>query len=88
MNLLEIPQENRDAHCILVDEVQFLEPKQIEQLRLMTYLWKVPIICYGLRTDFRTGLFPGSQRLMELADSIEEIKTTCQFCKLDYYNFI
>jgi thymidine kinase len=38
------------------------------------------VICYGLRTDFRTNLFPGSRRLMEIADSIEEVKTTCQFC--------
>ena len=81
-NLLEIPSEKRNVHCVLVDEVQFLQPKHIDQLRLITYLWKVPVICYGLRTDFRTKLFPGSQRLLEVADSIEEVKTTCQFCKL------
>ena len=80
-NLLAIPRENRKIYCVLVDEVQFLDPKHIDQLRLITYLWQVPVICYGLRTDFRAKLFPGSQRLLELADSIEEVKTTCQFCK-------
>jgi len=69
-----------DLHCVLVDEAQFLSPRIIEQLRDLTRTQKVPVICYGLRTDFRTRLFPGSRRLLELADSIEEIKVTCQFC--------
>jgi thymidine kinase len=67
-----------DISCVLVDEVQFLQPWQIEQLRYITIY--VPVICYGLRTDYRSILFPGSQRLMELADSIEEIKTICVRC--------
>jgi thymidine kinase len=66
--------------CVLVDEAQFLSPKIIERLRKLTLTHDVPVICYGLRTDFRTRLFPGSRRLMELADSIEEVKVTCQFC--------
>lgn len=66
--------------CILVDEVQFLTPEQIDQLREISLLSNIPVICYGLRTDFKSNLFPGSQRLLELADSIEEIKTTCSFC--------
>jgi thymidine kinase len=66
--------------CILVDEVQFVSPAIIDQLWLIKLLLDVPVICYGLRTDFRTQLFPGARRLMELADSIEEIKVTCQFC--------
>jgi thymidine kinase len=70
----------RAYQCILVDEAQFLAPKVIEQLRQVTRLLDVPVICYGLRTDFRTRLFPGAQRLMELADALEEIKTTCAFC--------
>jgi thymidine kinase len=70
----------RGYHCILVDEAQFLVPNVIEQLRQATRLLDVPVICYGLRTDFRTRLFPGAQRLMELADALEEIKTTCAFC--------
>lgn len=69
-----------DIDCILVDEAQFLNPQKIEQLRAITREKKIPVICYGLRTDFKTCLFPGSKRLMELADSIEEIKTTCAFC--------
>jgi thymidine kinase len=70
----------RGIDCILVDEVQFVSPAVIEQLRMVTTVLDVPVICYGLRTDFRTRLFPGSQRLMELADSIEEVKVTCRFC--------
>lgn len=68
------------GHCILVDEAQFLTPAQIEQLRAVARDQQIPVICYGLRTDFRTRLFDGARRLMELADSIEEIKTTCHFC--------
>jgi thymidine kinase len=66
--------------CILVDEAQFLSTKVIEQLRQITLDMDIPVICYGLRTDFRTKLFEGSARLMEVADSIEEIKATCYFC--------
>lgn len=67
-------------HCVLVDESQFLSPLMVERLREATREFNVPVIAYGLRTDFQTRLFPGSQRLLELADAIEEIKTTCQFC--------
>jgi thymidine kinase len=66
--------------CVLVDEAQFLSPKVVEQLRALTRTHNVPVICYGLRTDFRTRLFPGARRLLELADSIEEVKVTCQYC--------
>ena len=57
-----------------------LAPAVIEDLRRITVDPGVPVICYGLRTDFRTKLFPGAQRLMELADGIEEVKVTCQYC--------
>jgi thymidine kinase len=77
-DLSDIPLEG--VACILVDEVQFLQPTQIEQLRQITMHANIPVICYGLRTDFRARLFPGAQRLLELADSIEEIKMTCAFC--------
>ena len=70
----------RDVDCVLVDEAQFLAPAIIEQLRMMSLLLDMPVICYGLRTDFRTHLFPGAKRLMELADRIEEVKVTCQYC--------
>jgi thymidine kinase len=67
--------------CVLVDEAQFLTPQAIDELHRCVYVApKIPVICYGLRTDFRRQLFPASQRLMELADSIEEIKTICTFC--------
>ncbi len=64
---------------MLVDEAQFLTPFVVEQLRALT-LSGVPVICYGLRSDFRGRLFPGSQRLFELADNIEEVKVTCAHC--------
>ena len=67
--------------CILVDEAQFVPPHRVVDLRRITVDPGVPVICYGLRTDFQTKLFPGSQRLLELADRIEEIKVTCQFCQ-------
>jgi thymidine kinase len=67
-------------HCVLVDEAQFLAPRVVDDLRRATVDPGVPVICYGLRTDFRTKLFPGSQRLLELADRIEEVKVTCQYC--------
>lgn len=74
------PAQFEGYHCVLVDEAQFLSPGLVEQLRVLTLRPGLPVICYGLRTDFRTRLFPGSRRLLELADSIEEVKVTCQFC--------
>ena len=70
----------RGLHCALVDEAQFVSPAVIDQLRRITLELEVPVICYGLRTDFRGHLFDGARRLFEMADSIEEIKTTCAFC--------
>ncbi|MEX0962209.1 MAG: thymidine kinase [Simkaniaceae bacterium] len=72
--------EFEGVSCVLVDEAQFLSPKIIDELRLLTLSKHIPVICYGLRTDFRSQLFPGSKRLMELADSIEEVKSTCYYC--------
>ncbi len=69
-----------EINCLLVDEVQFLSARIIEELREITLRDDIPVICYGLRTDFRTRFFEGSARLMELADSIEEVKSTCHFC--------
>lgn len=66
--------------CVLVDEAQFVSAHVVEQLRDLATRCGVPVICYGLRTDFRTELFEGSRRLLELADSIEEVKTTCAYC--------
>ena len=67
------------SSAILVDEAQFLSEKQVEQLRTLSH--ELPVICYGLRTDYRTRMFPGSKRLLELADSIEEVKMLCGQCE-------
>ncbi len=63
---------------IIADEAQFLTPENIEQMRAIVDEYDIPVLCFGLRTDFRTKFFPGSLRLMELADSITEIKTICE----------
>ena len=63
--------------CIVVDECQFLAPEEIDRFADIADRLNVPVICYGLRTDFQARLFPGSRRLFELADQIEEIKTIC-----------
>jgi len=69
----------RKGRCdaIIADECQFLTPAQIDQLRAIVDDYKIPVMCFGLRTDFQTKLFPGSLRLMEVADTIQEIKTIC-----------
>ncbi|GAA2804844.1 thymidine kinase [Saccharopolyspora taberi] len=64
--------------CVLVDEAQFLTGIQVEDLFRLAVLDGIPVIAYGLRSDFRTRGFPGSLRLMELAHSIEELKTICR----------
>ena len=72
-------QDTQEGKCdvIIVDECQFLTGEQIDQLRELVDRENLPVLCFGLRTDFRTRLFPGSLRLFELADSITEIKTIC-----------
>ena len=65
------------AEWILVDEAQFLSPEQVDQLAQLVDDYGINVLCYGLRTDFRTHLFEGSRRLFEIADSIDEIKSTC-----------
>ena len=62
---------------IIVDECQFLTREQIDELRAIVNDFGIPVMCFGLRTDFQTRLFPGSARLMEVADTIQEIKTIC-----------
>ena len=64
--------------AVIVDEAQFLTPKQIDELRYIVDNMNVPVLCFGLRTDFLTHVFPGSLRLLEIADSISEIKTICR----------
>jgi thymidine kinase len=62
---------------IISDEAQFFTPEQIDELRTLVDEDDIPVLCYGLRTDFQTHFFPGSKRIMELADSVTEIKTVC-----------
>ena len=64
--------------CILVDEAQFLTSRQVNQLMELVLLDDVPVLAYGIRTDFRTVSFPGSRRLLEIAHSLEELKTICR----------
>ena len=74
-------KEEFDRHghtdVIITDEANFFTPEQIDQLREIVDEYNIPVLCFGLRTDFLTHTFPGSQRLLELADSITEIKTIC-----------
>jgi len=65
-------------NVIIADECQFLTPEQVDQLRGIVDEEDIPVLCFGLRTDFLTKMFPGSARLFELADSITEIKTICE----------
>ena len=74
--LFTLTRKNK-CDVVIVDECQFMTPQQIQQLRAIVDDYNVPVICFGLRTDFQTRLFPGSMRLMELADKIQEIKTIC-----------
>lgn len=70
--------EAKSSNVIIADECQFFTKEQIDQLRKITDEFDVPVLCFGLRTDFLTRLFPGSHRLFEVADSITEIKTMCE----------
>ena len=79
VDLYETFQMKKAGRCdvIIVDECQFLTETQIDQLRTIVNDYNIPVMCFGLRTDFQTRLFPGSRRLMEVADTIQEIKTIC-----------
>lgn len=66
------------VHCILVDEAQLLQPEQVDQLYRVTKLHDISVVAYGLRTDFKTKVFPGSARLLELADTINKLVTMCR----------
>ena len=69
--------ERDKIHCVLVDESQFLTRDQVRQLTSVTDLLDIPVLCYGLRTDFRGELFEGSQYLLAWADKLVELKTIC-----------
>ena len=75
---------NLDA--ILVDEAQFLAPHQVDELSDIVDNFNIPVMCYGLRADFQSHLFPGSQRLFEIADVLEELKAVCKCGEKATYN--
>lgn len=79
-------QDSDKVSCLLVDEVQFLKARQIDQLMEIAVLLNVPVICYGLRTDFLTKGFEGSQRLLLIAHSLEELKTICRCGRKAVFN--
>ncbi len=68
---------NEALNCVLIDEAQFLTPDQVWQLAAITDDLRIPVLCYGLRTDFQGKLFPGSETLLAIADQLREIRTIC-----------
>lgn len=70
-------QEKGEVHCVLADEAQFFKKEHIDQMFEIAVKLNIPVICYGLRTDFKVNGFEGSERLLLLAHSIEELKTIC-----------
>ncbi|WP_043670333.1 thymidine kinase [Clavibacter michiganensis] len=72
--------------CLLVDEAQFLRESQVDDLLRIAILQDVPVIAYGIRTDFQTVAFPGSRRLLEIAHSLEEMKTICRCGRKAVFN--
>ena len=78
MDIRALYAAHGDVNVVIVDECQFLTEKQINELRELVDEENLPVMCFGLRTDFQTKLFPGSRRLLEVADEITEIKTMCE----------
>lgn len=76
LDLYETVKETTGCDCIIVDEAQFCTTEQVDELKQLTHF--VPVLCYGLLNDFRCKLFRGSKRLVELADSLQEIKSVCR----------
>lgn len=76
----------REVSCLLVDEAQFLSGTQVDELLRIALLDDVPVLAYGIRTDFQTVAFPGSRRLLEVAHSLEELKTICRCGRKAIFN--
>lgn len=76
----------REVSCLLLDEAQFLTEEQVDQALEVAVLDSVPVLAYGIRTDFQTKAFPGSRRLLEIAHSLEELKTICRCGKKAMFN--
>lgn len=79
-------QNKKNLACILVDEAQFLASAQIDQLLKIAVLKNIPVMCYGLRTDFLTQGFEGAERLLLVAHSLEELKTICRCGRKAIFN--
>lgn len=77
---------NRDVSCLLIDEAQFLSEEQVDDLLRIAILEGIPVLAYGIRTDFQTVAFPGSRRLLEVAHSLEELKTICRCGRKAVFN--
>jgi len=77
---------NEPLACVLVDESQFLTPQQVDDLFVVAVQVNVPVLAYGIRTDFQTVAFPGSRRLLEIAHSLEELKTICRCGRKALFN--
>jgi thymidine kinase len=75
-----------DVACLLLDEAQFLTPTQVDDLLRIVVEDRLPVLAYGIRTDFQTRAFPGSARLLELAHSLEELKTICRCGRKALFN--
>lgn len=85
-NILEILKNKlKNISCILVDESQFLSTKQVEDLFLISKACNIPVICYGLRTNFKMESFAGGKRLLEIADVLEELTTLCKCGEIARY---
>ncbi len=82
----ESPQEPRPVAALLVDEAQFLTPAQINDIFRLAVIEGIPVLAYGIRTDFKTVAFPGARRLLEIAHSLEELKTICRCGKKAIFN--
>ncbi|ALJ19464.1 thymidine kinase [Microbacterium sp. No. 7] len=78
--------ERPDVACFLIDEAQFLSARQVDDLLRIAVLDGIPVLAYGIRTDFQTRAFPGSARLLELAHSLEELKTICRCGRKALFN--
>jgi thymidine kinase len=78
-NFYELLKEGREKPiaCVLIDEAQFLDPEQVRQLHKLAHVADIPVICYGIRSDFLGEPFPGAAYLLTLADDIEELKNIC-----------
>lgn len=82
INQKHLQDTGKKIACLFVDEAQFLTPEQVNESLKIATLLNIPVMCFGIRTDFKTEGFPGSDRLLQLAHSIEEIKTICSMCGL------